>query len=352
MELSWSINDIKLNIEKIRTSDSTIELRRLCVYMNMLNDINNTKEEEKARISKDVFFSKLNSFDISYFNNAFFKLISYISTELNNLEFDFKMSLTDKRKVKTIIKMCNDFYKKNFREDLSYFNKIVKNESCINIINYNPKLKFMGRSYIVSDDEYYLLINGRNYLEDCSTIIHECKHIEMYMKGYNNGMALYQELPSILYEMYMIDYLSNTDSNKAEVSLLRMSNIDKYVDMIRKMYDEVMFIKKLLTDSNFYYNLYENYYIYYDKYKLENIYNILNSGYSEKYIGVIISFIVSIDIYLSSKQNNVNNIISGYLFGIYKLKPAIIDKVLEYITSMYKPYQEEMQKSKKNLLTK
>ena len=134
-----------------------------------------------------------------------------------------------------------------------------------------------------------MLINGHNYLEDCATIIHESKHIEMHMKGYNNGIALYQELPSILYEFFMIDYLSNTDSNKSEAALLRMRNIDKYIDMINTINKEAEFVKKMITNSSFYYNLYENYSIYYDKYDLENIYNLLDSGYSQRYIGVIIS---------------------------------------------------------------
>ena len=38
-------------------------------------------------------------------------------------------------------------------------------------------------------------------------------------------------------------------------------------------------------------------------------------------------------------MSNVSKAVSCYTYGIYKMKPSIIDGVLEYLNSMMRPYE-------------
>ena len=110
------------------------------------------------------------------------------------------------------------------------------------------------------------------------------------------------------------------------------------------MYNQIEFIKSLKSfndPNNTYQDVYENYDLYYDEYDLLKIYDILKNGYSQKEIGNIISFIVAIDLYNNCKIKEVNNILSCYMFGIYKLQPKIVDGVLDYVSTQFKPYKKD-----------
>lgn len=343
MNYSWDIDDIE---EK--AVYCSIDNNRLSIYRRMLTDLKNDKKPTHSKVSRDEFFENLNKFDISYFDTPFFNLITYIDSNLEYYNLKLDEISREKKNPSHTIKLCKDFYKKNDKDSYAYFKRIIK---IPNIIHFtcNPNNYFLGRTYILSKNEFYMLINGRDYLEDSLSTIHETKHVEMVIKGYDNGISLYQELPSILYELYMIDYLSTIDENRIEVSKLRMQNLKKYLDSIKRMSEQIKLIKQLKNkdDSyNLYQNLYENFDLYYDEYGLYYLNEILVNGYQQKEIGKIISFIVAIDIYLNSRMSNVNNVLSCYMFGVYKMKPSMIDGVLEYISSVFKPYEQD--KIKKN----
>ena len=243
-----------------------------------------------------------------------------------------------------IIKICKDFYKQGDKDSFSMFKRIIKSNNSIQYID-NRDLSFLGRTYYINQDEYYMLINGRNYLEDSIATIHECKHVDMYLRGYNKGLPIYNELAPIIYEMSMIDYLDKID----DIGNLRINNINKYVQLIRKIGYQINLIKDLKSTKHMSDNfdlIYTNYYQLYDEFKLGEIYNVLNVGYSRSVIGKIISFIVGLDIYVNANQNNINNLISCYIFGIYKLEQNILNSVLEYIEEIYKSYDKSKIKKK------
>lgn len=353
MKFNWVVSNIEEKLkESVNVSTDSI---KTIIYNKMLTDLKNDKIPTIPKISRNIFFENLVNFNLEYFNTPFFNLINYIALNLEEYNLDFITSIQEKKNPSHTIKLCKDFYKKNDRDSSMYFKKIINTPHVIHFM-YNPNNSFLGRTYILSRDEYYMLINGRDYLEDSLSTIHETKHVEMAIKGYNNGISLYQELPSILYELYMIDYLSSVGDNKIEVTRLRMSNLNKYLDSIKRMNEQVKLIKKLKNDKdvhNTYQNVYENFDLYYDDFSLYKINDILVNGFSPKEIGQIISFIVAIDIYLNSRVSNVNNVLSCYMFGVYKMKPSMIDGVLEYITSVFRSYKKEkINKKLKNSIDK
>ena len=347
MKYGWNRDEIEEKLREAKLAKTNLSNQKSIIYSRMLYDLDGNHSIKNVQIDKDYFFNKVDNFDVTYFDESFFKLLSYMGKYIEDFDMEFDMDSKEKKGPTEIIKTCKDFYKKNDKDSLVYFKKIIKQESRIHFINNNANNPFIGRSYILDSSDYYILINGRNYLEDMKALIHEGKHVEMAMKGYNNGISLYQELASILYEMYMIDYLERTDDNKQDVRILRMSNLNKYIQRIKKFVFQIDFIKKLKTDNDFYENIKVNYELYYNEYNLTDIHRILKNGYSEKELGIIVSFIVALDIYLNSNMNNVNNVLSCYIFGIYKMKPSIVDNIMEYITSMYNPYVIDGQKIKK-----
>lgn len=336
MKYSWDIENIKKKLNKANNSSSKLCIDKK-IYSSMLADLTVPKREKINKVEKNEFFTALDKFDINYFNNTIFKLINYIASNLvDNSTTLCKNDFDIKKNDSTVIKICKDFYKKNDKDSLLYFKKIINNESRINFINTSAP--FLGRTYIINMSEYYILINGKNYLEDTLSLVHESKHVEMFLKGYNKGITHYEELSSILYELYMIDYLLQTDNTDDIVNRIKIQTINKYVNLINNISSYINYIKRLKESSVFYDNIKENYDLFYYKDELYNIFSILNMGVSEKEIGKIVSFIVAIDIYLNSKMSNVNNVLSCYIFGIYKLKPGIVDCVIKYINSIYEPY--------------
>ena len=85
MEYCWDVKSIRnrlISIEKDSKSSSKI---RRTIYSSMLDDMNGVVYKRKEQIDKTQFFYKLGTFDISYFNNSFFKMINYINSCTNSL---------------------------------------------------------------------------------------------------------------------------------------------------------------------------------------------------------------------------------------------------------------------------
>ena len=336
MKLNWLVDDIenKLKNAKLYIDDTTI--RKQLVYSCMLADLNDITSSKGKFIEREEFFEKLKEFDLSYFYSPFFNLISLVYDKVNNIKYTSFSEDIEKKEPEDVVKYCKSFYKQIDKESFSAFKRIMKNDNCIQFKD-EINNKFMGRTYYINQDEYYILINGKNYLEDSLALVHEVKHIDMNLRGYNNGLQTYSELAPILYEMYMIDYLEDIE----DIGLTRINNINKYIELIKKIGNQMDLIKNLKSTklpSDIYAYIYNNYNDIYNEYNLEEIYKVLCNGYSKRVISEIISFIVAIDIYLNVKPNNINNILTLYIFGIYKIKPDILDSSLEYIEDIYKPF--------------
>lgn len=342
MTFGWIEKDIESKLRETLKLQSEEAMIKSEIYSTMLTDLKGSTSVEVPRIDRETFFENLYEYQMGYFDKSyelFFNLLTFLSNNINDYELDFDILKPEKKNPTQSIKICKDFYKKNDKDSQNYFKKIIKTPNFIQVCD-NPNNHFLGRAYIINNSEFYILINGRDYLEDSLAIIHECKHIEMAVKGHNNGISFYYELPAILYELYLIDYLSSIEGNRQAVTRLRMININKYLVSIKRLSNSIELIKELSDDSStVFQDLYENFELYYDDYNLDYVNSILVNGVSEKEVGKLISFIVAIDIYLNSGMSNVSKAVSCYTYGIYKMKPSIIDGVLEYLNSMMRPYE-------------
>ena len=344
MEYCWDIKNIKKKIYLLDKDNKKNSKYKKIIYSRMIDDMNGVVYKNKKHIEKNEFFYKLGIFDTNYFNHYFFNIVKYLISNIKYKEYSYKYHFEEKLPVEEVIKLCNNFYRKVDKTSFTYFKKIISHNNSFQYIKYNQELSFIGRTYICPDNEYYILINPKNYLESVSATVHECKHVETYLKGYNKGISLYQELPSILYELYSIDFLKNKETDKDAVRMIRLQNIDKYIKLINKMYSSIELINNLLIDNNLWNDLYKNYDLYYDEYNIDYIYSIVNSGFSEIDIGIVLSFILAIDIYTNCNINNVNNVISCYMFGMYSIKPKSVDNAIKYINDII---DIESEKSKK-----
>lgn len=341
MKYKWPIDVIKKEYNKVKLAKDEQSALKQYIYSIMLKDFGIDSKNNKTTLTREEFFEAYNKFDIKYFDSSFFKMISYLSSMLENVSLDDETPLLEKRSPDYVIRMCRDFHKRYDKSNLGYFKKIIATPSHIHFFDEHMNKPFSGRSYIVSSNEFYMIINGINYFQDIAVTVHEGKHIENHLKGVNHGIALYQELPSYIYEMYSLDYLEVALGEKDNVKWLRKQTIYKYVEMIRKMNEQIIFIKKLFNDNIFFSNIFQNFNLYIDEYKLEEIYAILRYGYSESFLSHIVSFIVGTDVYLNTPTNNIDNVLSCYIFGMYKMKPAIIDGVVNYICTILDSNQKQ-----------
>ena len=328
MKYGWNISEIEEKKNRLKKSFNNVDRY---IYDRMLMDYNLKFRDFTITLNPKTFFKTVDKFDLKYFDSPFFQIISYIAPQIENLDFTyscvFSPSLTDE----DTVKICKDFYKKVDKSNFNYFKQFVSIPSRIQFIKDNNTNPFNGRSYIISNNEFYVLVNFRNYIQDIITFYHESKHIENKLKGYDEGIGLYQELPAILYTFYMFDHLTLIGDNQYESQCVRKELLSKYCKLIVKINNQVKYIKRLKTDSNFYDNINQNYLLYYGEDELFDIYTIMQRGFSEKSIGNVVSFLVSIYIYMNSTLNNATNAISLYMFGMRKLKPSMVDDIIKFL---------------------
>ena len=333
MKYTWKIEDIKKQLDKLQKSSRLDDLSNLekYIYTSMLTDIGVLPKEKPVAISRDEFFEVCSNFNLDYFNSSFFRMVKYLANMFADIDLDEKPPTLVEESPDSVISVCRDFYKRHDKNNLNYFKRMISIPERINFVKGNLHNPFAGRTYIISPNSFYVLINGVNAIHDIAITIHESKHVEGLAKGYQAGISLYQELPSYIYEMQSLDYLSYIGYENEAVSWLRRQTVYKYVCQIRKMAKHMDIIKKLFDDTDFFSAVYDGYDWCREEYGLDEIYNVLKQGYPKSTISNIISFVVGTDIYLHTPSNNIDNVLSCYIFGMYKMKPGIIHGIVDYV---------------------
>lgn len=354
MKYGWNIKEIEDKKNKLETPLAGHKSVDRFVYDRMLRDYNLSFREFKINLGPVSFFKTVDKFDLKYFDSPFFKIISYIAPKVADLDFNYSCVFSASLGDDETIKICKDFYKKVDKSNFSYFKQFASVPSRIQFIEDNNSNPFNGRSYIINNTEFYVLVNYRNYIQDIITFYHESKHIENKLKGYDEGIGLYQELPSILYSHYMFDHLNLLGDNLYESQCVKKDLLSKYCRLIVKINEQVEYIKRLKTDSNFYNNIKQNYSLYYEEDELFDLYTIMQRGFSEKSIGNVVSFLVSIYIYMNSSLNNVENAVSLYMFGMHKLKPSMVDDIVNFLKDEFNnaPNEKKIKQKVKKVVDK
>lgn len=332
MKYGWNTEDVKRQLDQAKKNK--LDQLKAYVYTSMLTDIKVLPKEKRASVDRDDFFDTCSNFNLGYFNSSFFRMVEYLSDVFSDIELDEEPPVFVEDSPEEVISLCRDFYKRRDKNNLNYFKRLTNVQERIQFVRGNLNNPFAGRTYIISPNEYYVLVNGLNSLQDTSIMIHESKHVEGLMKGYSNGISLYQELPSYIYEMHSFDYLDYIGYQGTDVGWLRRQTVYKYVSMIRKMAKQINIIKRLFNDTEFFSAVYDGYEWCSAEYGLDEIYRVLKQGYPESTISNIISFVVGTDLYLNTPMNNLDHILSCYIFGMYKMKPGIIDGIVKYVDTV------------------
>lgn len=333
MRQSWGKEDIEKRLELIRLGkdncyDSVTMLQRI------LSDLKRKERPQQGFVDKKYFFYALKRFNINYFDSSFIKMVDYISPRLEKLDLDFRDIDSQYESADVVQDMCKVFFKRGEKSSFTFYKKLMVNSEDRFRLDREGSLPFSGRTYFLDDNDFYVLISGINSLHEMTVAVHEIKHIENVHKGYNKGAMLYEELPSLLHQLYALDFLLfASDDYSTSLELLRRHFI-KYIKMILDIKRKSDIVRSLLTDENFYLNLDENYDVYYELYNLGEVFNFLRFGITDVQIGYIVSFLASIDIYLNCERKNSENALSGYLFGLYKIKPHMINNNIDYFETV------------------
>lgn len=326
MSYGWNFNNIKRKLE------TTEDVSTKKIYELMLEDIDLTKNRKRPYIKRDEFFFLLYEFDLSFLDRPIFKAINYMGQIFSAIEQPTSHIKAEKRSPECLVKLCTDFYKKYDKENLIYFKNIANMKDRIHFMNSNRATPFCGRTYTLANNDYYMLVFNRDYIRDSTVLVHESKHVENLLKGYNMGAKLYQELPSILYGWYMLDYLMIRTNEIEIVKEARRDNIYSYVKMIKDLSEQIKFIERMFYDEKFYNNIYENFELYFNDYKLYDIYLLMKYGVEQKLISIV-SFMAATDIYRGGNIKQVNNAISCYMFNIYKLQPGVVNSTIDFVNT-------------------
>lgn len=350
MKYKWQVDNIKRELASIDNPILDVDKKKKQIYTSMLFDIGVIEKESRPHIKCDDFFDACMSFDMSYFNTSFFRMLNFLNKAFINLNLDEDVQNVKETSLDYVVSLARDYYKRYDKNNLNYFKKIISNPSRINFVN-DKLAHFLGRSYILSSNEYYILITAPNFLAQTSTLVHEAKHVEGRLKGYDNGISLYQELPSYIHELKTLDYLEIISNEKENINIIRKQLIYKYIMMIRKIASQQELIEKLLYDGDFFSTISANYDYYYDEYHFDELYDIMVHGYQASTLSHIISFIVGTDIYLNTPKGNIDNVVSCYLFGMFKMRPNIVEGIIKYVNDVLKP-KEDTQSNKMKIIEK
>lgn len=335
MAYGWQIGKIKSKSSELSNSPKEVIEKEL--YREMLSDYSHENEDEN-NVSRAQFKRAITRFDVADYQEEL-NLIFYFGEQLSHLDLKLPVPKLEYYPEEYIINLGKIYMRRKEPNDYPYFRKIASCHDRIQFCYTAPKNSFLGKSYFLDKDDYYILVNSINGIQDTVTLLHESTHVENYIKYGINLSKYYAELAPITREHYSFDMLSSYDED-SEVEKQRINSLYHYLVRILKLYNAINMIlflkrnqgnlKQLLSD-------FDTFSIYID---VPYLYALLN-GALECEIGYALSFIASLDIYLNCTSNEANLFVTGYQIGIRNVSCKVIDRVVPYLLTTLTPYQKE-----------
>lgn len=307
------------------------------IYEEMLSDFFYSAPKEIA-ISRAQFKRALNHFNFSNYKEEL-NMILYFGNLVSSLDLELPNPILNSYEESDIVNLAKIYMRRNEPNDYPYFRKITNNQGRIQFCYCAPKTSFLGKTYFLNSENYYILINSVNGIQDAITLLHESSHVENYLKYGMNLSKYFAELPAITREHYGFDMFRTFD-NSIEVEKQRNLSLNHYLVRAIKLYNAILLIlemqknasqtKQILTD-------FDEFSKYID---VEYLYGLLSSNL-ETEIGYTLSFIASLDIYSHCSPKESNLFITSYQIGSRNVTLKIIDRVVPYIMTTLGPYQKE-----------
>ncbi len=334
MTYGWQIGEIKSKVK--RNSNSQIEAIEKDVYQEMILDYSH-KNLNKSRVNKAQFKRAVTRFEFSNYQEEL-SLILYFGECLFHLDIDIPNLNLERYPEKDVINLGKIYMRRKEPNDYPYFRKITNCPEKIQFCYTAPKNTFLGKSYFLDRDNYYILINSVNGIQDTVTLLHESSHVETYMKYGINLSRYYAELSPITREHYCFDMLKNYDES-SEVEKQRTISLNHYLMRIMKLCNAIHIIlslKKNPSSLKEWLSDFDTISTYID---ISYLYKLLTNSL-ESEIGYALSFIASLDIYSNCTPQEANLFITTYQIGTRKVSIKSIDRTVSYLLETLRPYQK------------
>ncbi len=306
------------------------------VYQEMILD-NACQKRTVTPISKAQFRRALNQFSISNYKEEV-DLLIYFGQMLSSLNLDLPKPSLERYSESDVINLAKIYMRRNEPNDYPYFRRLVNCQERIQFNYMAPIDFFLGKTYFLSSNNYFVLINSINGIQDTVTLLHEASHIEEYLKYGFNLSKYYAELAPITREHYSFDLL-HTYADKSEVEKQRILSLNHYLSRIMKLWYGIRFIMDLRENANYWKQQMANFDAFATNVNVPYIYGLLTNEL-ENEIGYFLSFVASLDIYSHCTAQESNIFITSYQIGARKVTSKNINRVVVYLLDILKPYQK------------
>ncbi len=337
MKYGWRLDNIKEKRNRSINGKSAEDKITSFVYEEMLADFHGENRESSSNINSYQFRRAINHFQPATYREEI-DAILYFGSQLQQLELSIPTPTLSKSGEMETMTLAKTYMRRQEPNDFNYFRKIVNKEERIQFHYLASPNIFLGKSYFLSQDEYYILVNCVNSIQDAVTLLHETSHIETYLKYGLNLSAYFAELPSMTREHYSFDIFRNYDIEE-EVEKQRALSLNHYLEKAMRLYHGLNLLMNLKQKSTSLRNAMNDFEKFSSLFDVEYLYDLLENSLEEE-LGYALSFIASLDIYMHCPPRQANLFITSYQIGTRKVSVKSIDRVATYLLETLNPYQK------------
>ncbi len=336
MAYGWQIKELrKLEKEKKSSKLYQDQLEAL-VYKEMIADYE--KEEPKTLVVNNHQFRKaLAHFQPSLYQEEI-EAVFYFGKQMSSLEVELPNPNLVRYEDLETFNLAKTYMRRNEPNDYNYFKRIISRKDRIHFQYLTSRETFLGKSYFLSKDEFYILIHSQNGIQDAVTLLHESSHVENYLKYGVNLSRFYAELSPMTREHYSFELFSQYDS-EVEVHKQKLLSLNHYLTRALRLYQALVVLLQLKKNSSVLKEVMDEYEKFCMVVDVSYLYTLL-SGELEKEMGYVLSFIASLDIYNHCSARESNLFITSYQIGTRKVNSKIIDRVVPQLKEELCPYQK------------
>lgn len=335
MTYGWQMEDLKLKSDELENTKNESPEKK--VYQEMLFDCSNDKKQRDS-VSKPQFKRAIHNFPFSEYKEEL-EMIIYFGMIISCLDLNLPTPVLETYEESDVINLGKIYMRRNEPNDYPIFRKIVKCQDRIQFRYCAPRTSFLGKTYFLNHDNYYILINSVNGIQDAVTLLHESSHVENYLKYGINLSKYFAELASITREHYGFAAF-RTFADSKEVDKQRNISLNRYLMKSIRLYNALLFLLDLHRNPNKCKQIISDFDAFSTTYDVDYLYGIL-SGNLETEIGYTLSFIASLDIYSHCSPEESNLFITSYQIGNRRVTKKIIDRIVPYIMETLSSYQKK-----------
>jgi len=336
MKYGWQIDEIEKKLSEEEKNDILVSQYKKEVYAKMLEDCLPLVEEDYSKISLNRFIHAVNNFEFNVKINANISTALYLGSLFSDKKIELPEVDLPIYPLEQVVDHAKAFVRRNDKNSYYFTRRLLDNKSRIQMTQICPFSSFLGKSYILQKNDYYILINSVNGVQDTVTLLHEASHIENNISMNDENSLSLIELGPLTREHYAFDFMENYEDPK-EVTNARVTSLYHYLEKAIRLYETITLIEDINKDNNF--ETFSKSNEFYSVYKF-----ITSNIHTE--VDYIASLIASLDIYLNCSSSEAQFIVTQYQKGEEPLSVKTVDRVAPYLIKTFneKPYSNYQKK--------